>query len=179
MITFGCKVKIKHNFKYIKNIIRNLPKIAEQSVEDVLKNIRTQAIKLEKGHNEEGILCELIDTSNMEVKGRVYATPDQFMANGVSYLLFEYFGTGSYAEMEHIGKSKHFIESGFTEWFIPVNKVDKALPYPTIKIDGYDFYIAHGTKANHFLGDAEFETRNENKETVKKKIKEMLKECCK
>lgn len=179
MISFGCKIKVKHNLKYIKNIIQNFPKIAEQSVEEVLKNIRTQAIKLEKGHNEEGILCELIDTSNMEVKGRIYATPDKFMANGVSYLLFEYFGTGSYAEMEHIGKSKHFIESGFTEWFIPVNKVEKALPYPTVKINGYDFYIAHGTKANHFLGDAEFETRNENKETVKKKIKEMLKECCK
>ena len=36
-----------------------------------------------------------------------------------------------------------------------------------------------GAKANHFLGDAEFESRNENMEIVKEKLNEMLKECTK
>lgn len=101
------------------------------------------------------------------------------MSNGVSYLFFEYFGTGQYAEQEHIGKTEHFIASGCTEWFIPVGKVEKALPYPVVNIQGMDFYIAHGVKANHFMGDAEFESRNENVEIVKKKLDEMLKECTK
>lgn len=175
----NCSIKVKHNLKNIKAVSNKLPQIAKEITEDVIKNIRGYAIRFEKGHNEEGILCELVDTSNMEAKGRIYASPDKFMANGISYLFFEYFGTGSNAEMEHIGKSKHFIESGFTEWFIPVNKVDRKLPYPVINIQGMDFYIAHGSKANHFLSDGAFESRNENEEIAKKKLNAMLKECCK
>lgn len=36
-----------------------------------------------------------------------------------------------------------------------------------------------GAKANHFLGDAEFKTREENKQIVMKKLNEMLKEVAK
>lgn len=36
-----------------------------------------------------------------------------------------------------------------------------------------------GAKANHFLGDAEFKSRNENAEIAKKKLDEMLREVCK
>ena len=121
----------------------------------------------------------MIDMSTKEVKGKVYADPSKFMSNGVSYLFFEYFGTGTNAEMDHIGKSNHFIGSGYTEWFIPVLRVDRALPYPVVNIQGIDFYIAHGSKANHFMTDASFKSRNENAEIVKKKLDEMLKECCK
>ncbi len=36
-----------------------------------------------------------------------------------------------------------------------------------------------GAKANHFLGDAEFKSRNENVEIIKKRLDEMLREVCK
>lgn len=36
-----------------------------------------------------------------------------------------------------------------------------------------------GAKANHFLGDSAFKSRNENVEIAKKKLDEMLKEVCK
>lgn len=179
MISFNCKIKVKHNFKNINAIVQKLPQTAKAITEDVLKNIKGYAIRLEKGHNEDGILVEMIDMSTKEVKGKVYADPSKFMSNGISYLFFEYFGTGANAEMEHIGKSKHFIESGYTEWFIPVSKVEKALPYPVVNIQGMDFYIAHGTKANHFMADASFKSRNENAEIVEKKINAMLMEVCK
>ena len=68
MINFNCNIKVKHNFKNIDAIIQKLSQFSKESVEEVLKNVRGYAIKLERGHNEEGILCELIDTSNMEVK---------------------------------------------------------------------------------------------------------------
>ncbi len=178
MINFNCNIKVKHNFKNIEAITQKIPEIAKEITEDVLNNIRGYAIRLEKGHNEEGILVEMVDMSTKEVKGRVYADPSKFMSNGVSYLFFEYFGTGVNAEMEHVGKSKHFIQSGYTEWFIPVNKVEKALPYPVVNIQGMDFYIAHGMKANHFLGDAEFKSRNENAEIINEKLDQMLKEVC-
>lgn len=179
MISFNCNIKVKHNFKNIEAITKKLPQKAKEITKDVLNNIRGYAIKLEKGHNEDGILVEMIDMSTKEVKGRVYADPSKFMSNGVSYLFFEYFGTGANAEMEHVGKTKHFIQSGYTEWFIPVSKVEKALSYPVVNIQGMDFYIAHGSKANHFMADASFKSRNENAEIVKKKLDEMLKEVCK
>lgn len=56
----------------------------------------------------------MIDMSTKEVKGKVYADSSKFMTEkGESYLWFEYFGTGQYAEQNHIGKTKHFIESRF------------------------------------------------------------------
>nr|DAS24458.1 MAG TPA: putative tail component [Caudoviricetes sp.] len=179
MISFNCNIKVKHNFKNIEAITKKLPQKAKEITEDVLNNIRGYAIKLEKGHNENGILVEMIDMSTKEVKGRVYADPSKFMSNGVSYLFFEYFGTGANAEMEHVGKTKHFIQSGYTEWFIPVSKIEKALSYPVVNIQKIDFYIAHGSKANHFMSDASFQSREENVEVAKKKIEEMLKEVCK
>lgn len=178
-MSIKCEVKVKHNYKIIENVLKELPKVIEKSVEEVLKNIQTTAIKLERGNNESGILVELIDTSTMQVKGRVYADPKQFIANGQSYLWFEYFGTGQFAEQDHIGTTKHFIESGYTEWYIPVNKVDRKLNYPIKTINGKDFYIAHGAQGNHFLEDSEFQTRNDNIEIVKKNLDTMFKEVCK
>lgn len=179
MINFNCNIKVKHNFKNIEAITQKIPEIAKEITEDVLNNIRGYAIRLEKGHNEEGILVEMVDMSTKEVKGRVYADPSKFMSNGVSYLFFEYFGTGVNAEMEHVGKSKHFIESGYIEWYIPVNKVGRSLSYPIVTINNKQFYVAVGAKANHFLGDAEFKSRNESAEIIKEKLDQMLKEVCK
>ena len=85
---------------------------------------------------------------------------------------------GEFAEQVHIGKTKHFIETGYTEWYIPVNKVGRNLNYPIITINKKQFYVAVGSKANHFMSDAEFESRIENVEIAKKKIDAMLKEVC-
>ena len=82
----------------------------------------------------------------MEVKGRVYADPSKFMADKEqSYLWFEYFGTGAFAEMEHIGNTEHFKQSGYKEWLIPV-KPDLNLNYKIITIKGVQFYLAHRSK---------------------------------
>lgn len=88
-----CKIKAKHNFKKINAIIDKLPQVIQESIEDIMKNIQGYAIRLEKGHNSEGILCEMIDMSTKEVKGKVYADSSKFISNGASYLWFEYFGT--------------------------------------------------------------------------------------
>lgn len=148
----SCDIKIKHNFKNINAIIQKLPQTAKIITEDILKNIQGYAVKLEKSHKEDGIIVEMIDMSTKEVKGRVYADPSKFMTeNGQSYLWFEYFGTGQWAEQEHIGKTKHFIESGYTEWYIPVNKVGRTLNYPIVTISGKQFYVAVRSKSKSFF----------------------------
>jgi hypothetical protein len=175
MVKISCKIKgLDKLNKKVNTIIKNLPQTVEQSVEDILKEMQICAIRLEKGHHEEGILCELVDVSNNVIKGKVYADVKAF-----PFFMFEHYGTGQYAEMEHIGKTEHFINSGYTEWFIPVSAVDRTLSYPIITINDMQFYIAHGVRANHFMTDAEFETREKNKETIEKQIKSMLKEVCK
>lgn len=68
MIKFNCNIKVKHNFKNIDTIIQKLPQTAQMITENVLKNIRGYAIRLEKGHTEDGILVEMIDMSTKEVK---------------------------------------------------------------------------------------------------------------
>lgn len=152
MINFNCNIKVKHNFKNINTIIQRLPQTAKIITEDVLNNIKGYAIRLEKGHNEEGILVEMIDMSTKKVKGRIYADPSKFKTeSGQSYLWFEYFGTGQYAEQDHIGKTKHFIESGYTEWYIPVNKVGRTLSYPIVTISGKQFYVAVRSKSKSFF----------------------------
>lgn len=153
MISFNCNIKIKHSFKNIKAITQRLPEVAKEITEDVLKNIQGYAIRLEKGHKEDGILVEMIDMSTKEVKGRVYADPSKFVTeNGQSYLWFEYFGTGQFAEQAHIGKTKHFIETGYTEWYIPVDKVGRTLNYPIVTINGKQFYVAIRSKSKSFFG---------------------------
>lgn len=179
MLKIKCKVNAKYNYNKIKQTEKRLIEAKENIAENIVKNIQGHAIKLENGHNEEGIIIEMIECSTMKVKSRVYADPNKFMNNGQSYLWFEYFGTGEYAEQNHIGKTKHFLESGYTEWYIPKNKVERKLNYPIIIINGTEFYVARGAKSNHFLQDAEFETRNQNKEIVIKYIKEILREVCK
>lgn len=68
-IKFKCEIKGLDNLeKKINKIVTELPKKVEESIEDILKNIQGNAIRLEKGHNEEGILVEMVETSNMKVK---------------------------------------------------------------------------------------------------------------
>lgn len=112
-ISFKCEIKgLDKLEKKLNRIIKELPKKVEESIEDILKNIQGYAIRLEKGHKEEGILVELIETSSMKSKGRIYADPSKFITDsGQSYLWFEYFGTGAFAEQDHIGKTRHFLES--------------------------------------------------------------------
>lgn len=168
----SCKLKVKHNFKNIEKISSRLSQVTQESIEDVLKNIQGYAIKLEKGNHEDGILVEMIDSSG-QIKGRVHTS-----AEVMPWAMFEHFGTGDYRELSPVGVTEHFLKTGGSEWFIPVSKAPKELHYPIIEIQGVQFYVAHGVKANHFMTDAEFKSRNENKEIVQKKISEMIKEVC-
>lgn len=174
MVSFKCKEKGLNKLeKNINKIIKELPQNVEKSVEDILKNIQGYAIKLEKGHNSEGILVEMIETSTMQTKGRIYTDKDKF-----SWAMLEHFGTGDYKELPAIRKTKYILNTGGSQWFIPVSKVKETLGYPIIEIQGMKFYIANGIHSNHFMTDAEFKTRQENKEIVTKKLNEMLKEAC-
>ena len=103
----SCDIKVKHNFKNIKCYNSKITTNCKIITEDVLKNIRGYAIKMEKGHKEDGIIVEMIDMSTKEVKGRVYADPSKFITeSGQSYLWFEYFGTRTICRENTYRKNK-------------------------------------------------------------------------
>ena len=160
--------------KKMTTIVKELPKTAEKSVEEIIKNTCEYAIRLRRGNKSDGILFEMVNANTKEVKGRIYTDQKNF-----PYSWFEHYGTGQYAELPHVGTSSHFVESGYEEWFIPVNKVNRDLPYKIITIKGNQFYIAHGVKANPFMQQAEFEMRDANIDTMQKNMLDMLRKVCK
>lgn len=69
MVKFKCEIRgLDKLEKKINTIIKELPNKVQESVEDVLKNMQGYAIRLERGHKEEGILVEMVETSTMKVK---------------------------------------------------------------------------------------------------------------
>ena len=98
MINFNCNIKVKHNFKNINAIMQKLPQTAKQGVAEY-------AIHL-LGTNNNGIICEMVNTETKEIKGRIHTDQDK-----MPWSWFREFGTGTFAQLPHIGKTKHFIES--------------------------------------------------------------------
>lgn len=168
--------KINRFEKKMEDILKELPNSAKTGVEDALKNLQKKALDKKRGSKDEKMIpVEIVDFDKMKVVGRVYTDKDLF-----SYASFLEFGTGTKAELEHIGTTKTFIESGYQYWLLPVEKVDrKFAPERMIKIKGNMFYIMYATRPYPFMRPASFSSRKENAELIKKKIAYMLKEVLK
>ena len=168
--------KLNRFEKKMGNILSELPNSAKSGVEDALKNLQKKALDNKRGSKDEKMIpVEIVDFDKMKVVGRVYTDKDLF-----SYASFLEFGTGTKAELEHIGTTKTFIESGYQYWLLPVEKVDrKFAPERMINIKGNMFYIMYATRPYPFMRPASFSSRKENAELIKKKIAYMLKEVLK
>lgn len=104
-IKLNCEINVKHNYKNINTIVQKLPQMAKKGVENAIRGTSEYAIRL-LGTDNNGIVCEMVNTDTNEIKGRIYT--DQ---NKMPWSWFREFGTGIYAEQSHIGTTKHFIES--------------------------------------------------------------------
>ena len=60
------EIKAKYGYRRIDKIIERLQK--DIGIEELLKNLRGTAIKLEKGQNSEGILVEMYETENKKAE---------------------------------------------------------------------------------------------------------------
>lgn len=75
-ISFKCDIKgLDELDKKMKKIIKEIPKRTGEGLKDLLKNIQGCAIRIERGHNENGILIEMIETSTMEIKRKSFCKP--------------------------------------------------------------------------------------------------------
>lgn len=163
-------------YKKMDNLVKKLPESAKLGVNDALKNTQETALKNKRGsRNEKLIPIEIVDFNKYEVVGRVYTNKDLF-----SYAPFLEYGTGTEAELPHIGKTKTFILSGFRYWFLPVEKVDRQFsPERIINIDGSLFYLMFATRPYPFMRPASMSTRQENADLVNERIGRLLMEVLK
>lgn len=83
-------------------------------------------------------------------------------------------GTGVYALEEHIGKTKTFIESGYTYWYLPAEKAKKALSKP-ITLYGKEYYVMHAQPAKPHFTPAYNSNVRLRRENISKAIKESMK----
>lgn len=170
------KKSLNNFYKKMDTIVNKLPESAKLGVEDSLENTQDKALKNKRGsRNKKMIPVEIIDFNKNQVIGRVYTDKDLF-----SYAPFLEFGTGTEAELPHIGTTKTFIQSGFRYWLLPVEKVDKQFsPERIININGSLYYIMFATRPYPFMRPASMSSRQENADLVNERIGRLLMEVCK
>lgn len=85
-------------------------------------------------------------------------------SNGEYYSLILEYGSGLYAEKEHIGQSPTFKASGYMYWFVPEEEAPELFDYPYERIeteDGEVLYKVYGQTPKHIYEDsAEMIQRN-------------------
>ena len=170
------KDNLKSFEKKMETLIKKLPETAKVGVEDSLKNTQEKALKNKRGNKDEKLIpIEILDFDKGEVVGRVYTDKNLF-----SFAPFMEFGTGTEAELPHIGKTKTFIASGYRFWYLPVEKVDKQFsPERIVVINGKQFYIMFATKPYPFMRPASFSSRKENANLLNERIGKLLMEVLK
>lgn len=169
------------------NIIKKLPSAAKVGVEASIEATKREALKNKKGSkNENMILTKILDANNEKVIGRVFTNKDLF-----SFAPFLEYGTGTYAEMPHIGKSKTFLESGFRFWYAPATSVNKSYSltdfmivdgvfYPMItQFHGKTYVMCFEQKSRPFMRPAGVYSREEAKKIISTEIKQMFNEVLK
>jgi len=180
MLDISWNEKSLSNFeKKMDKLIKGLPEVAKKGIESSLKNTQKVALDNKRGNKDKNLIpVEIMDFDKMKVVGRVYTDSKLF-----SYAPFLEFGTGTKAELEHIGKTATFIASGYRYWFMPIDTVDRPLNNPIWEPKkGHPlygtgpYYIMFATKPYPFMRPTAFSTRKENVEILKKAIQVWLKE---
>lgn len=165
--------KLNSLYKKMDNIEKNINKHIEVGLEAGLKEIQKMAYQYKKG-KKEGILIEVTNKSG-QIVGRVYTDKDI-----MPWALFLEFGTGTYAELPHIGKTKTFFASGFQYWYLPIGKATREFGEDRkITLNGRTYYVMYAQQPKPFMRPAGFNGRDKVVDEVKKAINEFLKEAVK
>lgn len=163
--------------KKMNKLIHLLPMATKDGIQSALLNTQEKALENKRGSKDKSLIpIEIVDFSKEKVVGRVYTDKTLF-----SYASFLEYGTGTYAELPHIGKTHYFTKSGYTWWLLPVDKASKKLNNKVVyseKTRTY-YYVMFATRPYPFMRPTAFATRQQNvdlvSECIRKKISEVLK----
>lgn len=76
--------------------------------------------------------------------------------SGEHYSLILEYGSGLYAEKEHIGETPTFLASGYMYWYVPEEEAPELFEYPyeRIESDSGVFYKVYGQTPKHIYEDS-------------------------
>lgn len=158
-------------YKKLEYIVGNLEKNSELSIKQSMQMLQELAFKYKAGKKD----ISMISFEIKGLKGRLYTDKKTF-----AYAMFLEFGTGTFAELPHIGKTKTFLESGFEYWFLPVEKAERDFGKDRIiTIKGKQFYIMYAQQPKPFMRPAAFQGRDVVLDIFQDNIFNLLKEAVK
>lgn len=164
---FSASIKVKDNSK---NVIRKLEKSYPIAMESLMQYAKEIALKHKRGNKDEDSILFEITINNDSITGRLYTNFD--------YAMFLEYGTGTEAEMPHIGHTETFIKSGYRYWFLPKEIADakgkEFSPQRLINIKGKLFYIMFSTKPFPFMRPTAFELESEAAKMFAKSLVEQM-----
>jgi len=164
--------KVNSLYKKFDKIINFLPKAVERGVKISLTDMQRLALEKKRGNKNVEMIPFSIKVEENVIHGRLYTDKQTF-----SYASFLEYGTGTYAEREHIGTTKTFISSNYTYWYLPVEKADRDFGSERlITIGENQYYIMYPQKPSPFMRPTGFESRDKNVDNVSEAIFKMLKE---
>lgn len=153
---------------YSKSIIKNIEKKLPSAMEALMEFAKKEALKNKRGDKDSSLILFEITVQNGEVTGRLYTNFD--------YALFLEYGTGTKAEMPHIGHTETFKESGYTYWYLPKELADsRGLDINSsrlINIKGELFYIMYATQPYPFMRPTAFELESNATKIFAEALKE-------
>lgn len=176
------KNSLNNFYSKMNKIISEMPKKLETATEKSSKLVQKTALEYKRGSsNVKMIPYEIKKASKTEIESRIYTDKETF-----PWASFLEFGTGRYAEREHIGKTRTFIRSGFYFWYAPADKVKKQYQdtdyfeydgemFPmNAYMNGKKYVMVFEQKAQPFMRTAAFETRDQIVTIFKLEIKQAI-----
>lgn len=178
-------IEISVSKKSLDNICNKLTKIAtqmvintEKSMESVMKKAQEEALSYKVGSRDTNKIPYEISKDNSSVTGVLKTNMP--LNDGIykSYAPMIEYGTGKLGELAKLGKTKMFIQSGYTRWLLPVEKSPRDFGSQRIVlIDDKQYYMMYSQPAQPFMRPTAFYLRDNARiimsEELKRKVQEL------
>lgn len=165
------KQSLNSFYNKMERVIKEMPTRTQAGMKNAMENVQEKALTNKRGSKDKRLIpIEFVDVDKRQITGRVYTDKDLF-----SYAPFLEFGTGTKAELDHIGTTATFIASGYRYWLLPVDKVDRQFsPERIVNIKGELFYLMFATRPYPFMRPAGFSSRQESADYINEEIGKLL-----
>lgn len=171
------EIEVKGTDEIIKKILEVDKKLSSDDVKeylaqkmlDVINRISEEKLKTNSNyvkHNKYKLIKEGIWLYN-----------DVQTESGTYYSLILEYGSGTKAELNHIGTTDSFIKSGYTYWYVPESEAQNISDYNYSSYtteNGEVLYMVFGQEPKHIYTDAAKEIEKNVKSWLKEYIDNIL-----
>ena len=167
--------KLNSLYKKLNMMANKLVANTEASLEVIMKNTQKEALNNKIGSKDENKIPYTVEKEAQDVIGKLRTNMP--LNNGIyaSYAPMIEFGTGKLGELAKLGKTKTFVESGYSYWYLPVEKAPRDFGASRkIMINDKEFYIMYSQSPHPFMRPAGFYLRNNASKLMSNSLREKL-----